>query len=283
MATQIDITDGRELESNPGYVLRDDAAKAWDRAVNAFGKKVLITGAWRSYATQERIFRERYAPGRFSPFNDYRFWPKDGRTWARVTGAAAAVPGTSNHGGGVAVDVKTQRQPGDPSYAEAVVFTSWNDADRARFLRVAAEHGWDDDEGRSVGELWHLTYYPDRDQHRGETVRPPRKGPLTVREKVERVQSAVHATKDGLWGDQTDKHLAALRAASFYGGTKFPFRVEFAQRVVGAHVDGEWGGASGDAHTATVRRLQAVLGLRVTGRYDATLREALADLKRQAT
>lgn len=169
-ATQVSKSQCTELQTNPGYYLLKDAAYAWDRAVAEFGKRVLITGAWRSYEIQERIFLERYqtkyiqyAPGKV----DARGWR--GRTWYRKPGtAAAAVPGTSNHGGGLAVDVKTRRDEGDPSYEQAVIFGSWADADRTRFLKVAAEHGWDDDEGRSVNELWHLTYYPARDQHRGE-------------------------------------------------------------------------------------------------------------------
>jgi len=168
-ATQVSKDQCIQLQSNPGYYLIKDAAYAWDRAIAAFGKQVLITGAWRSYETQERIFRERYQttyiqyePGKV----DARPWL--GRLWYRKPGeAAAAIPGTSNHGGGLAVDVKTRREAGDPPYTEAVIFGSWADADRTRFLRVAAEHGWDDDEGRIVNELWHLTYYPARDQHRG--------------------------------------------------------------------------------------------------------------------
>jgi len=172
-ATQVSKSQCIELQSNPGYYLLKDAAYAWDRACAAFGKIVLITGAWRSYETQERIFLERYdrgnLAGRRGYTNDVRWWPSANSYWTRKAGtAAAAVPGTSNHGGGLAVDVKTSRQKGDPPYEQAVIFAGWNDADRTRFLRVAAEHGWDDDEGRSVGEVWHLTYYPERDQHRGE-------------------------------------------------------------------------------------------------------------------
>lgn len=166
MAAQIDVEDARELVNNPGFYLDDDAARSWDRAVDVFGKRVLITGAWRSRATQDRIFRERYVRGVASPVGDNRFY--DGSWWGRRRGtAAAAVPGTSNHGSGRAVDVKTSRSAGDPPYSVAVVFTSFTDPDRLRFLRVAAAHGWADDEGRSVGELWHLTYYPERDAHRG--------------------------------------------------------------------------------------------------------------------
>lgn len=180
VVAQISPAECVYLATNPGYLLRPDAANAWDRAVGAFGKQVLITGALRSYAIQKQIFLERYqhayiqyAPGKV----DGRLWPSslggDNRYWYRKPGeAAAAVPGTSNHGGGVAVDVKTSREPGDPTYDTSVVFGSWADVDRTSFLRVAEEHGWADDEGRSVGELWHLTYYPDRDKHKGEKPKP---------------------------------------------------------------------------------------------------------------
>lgn len=172
-ATQVSKSQCTELQTNPGYYLLRDAAYAWDRAVTEFGKQVLITGAWRSYETQERIFLERYdrgnLAGRRGYTQDVRWWPASNAYWTRKTGtASAAVPGTSNHGGGLAVDVKTSRQKGDPPYEQAVIFGSWADTDRTRFLKVAAEHGWDDDEGRSVNELWHLTYYPARDRHRGE-------------------------------------------------------------------------------------------------------------------
>jgi hypothetical protein len=170
---QIAASQCTNLSTAPGFYLRDDAARAWDRAVTAYGKRVLLTGAWRSLETQERLFDRvkypstgRYLPGRTSPYGDYRRYK--GQVWGRVVGAAAAVPGTSNHGSGLAVDVKTSRSAGDPAYPKAVVFTSFNDPDRLAFLKVAAAHGWADDEGRSVGELWHLTYYPARDKHRGE-------------------------------------------------------------------------------------------------------------------
>lgn len=172
--TQISLSDCRGLETSPGFSLRPDAAIGWDRACRKYGKTVLLSGAWRSYEIQVRLFKERYRPGAHSPFGDYRTWPVslggDGRVWGRVTGAAAAVPGTSNHGGGVAVDVKTSRSTGDAKYPTAVVFTSFGDTDRLAFLRVAQEFGWDDAEGRMVGELWHLTYYPGLDQHRGESL-----------------------------------------------------------------------------------------------------------------
>lgn len=185
VGTQIDRNQGRELASNPGFVLEKSAALAWDRSCAAFGKRVLISGAWRSYQTQVELFDSEKHPatgryvrgsraGQKGLTTDVRGRTADGGLyrgswWTRKAGtAAAAVPGTSNHGSGRAVDVKTRREGGDPGWEIAVVWSSWTDADRKRFLRVAAEHGWADDEGRQVDEVWHLTYYPERDQHRGE-------------------------------------------------------------------------------------------------------------------
>lgn len=186
---QISQSQARELASNPGFYLEPDAAKAWDRACAEFGKQVLLSGALRSIETQVKLFDGEKFPnqtpqyGRYARGNragqrgfttDVRGREADGSLyrgswWTRKAGtAAAAVPGTSNHGSGRAVDVKTSRSAGDPAYPVAVVWNSWNDADRREFLRVAAKHGWADDEGRQVNEVWHLTYYPERDRHRGE-------------------------------------------------------------------------------------------------------------------
>lgn len=186
---QISKSQCIELKSNPGFYLEKNAAHAWDRANAAFGKVVLISGAWRSYEIQERLFDGEKFPnqdpqyGRYSRgnragqrgyTNDVRWWPVKNSYWTRKAGsAAAAVPGTSNHGAGLSVDALTGRDGDDPSYATHVIFAGWQDEDRKRFLRIAKEHGWDDDEGQSVDEFWHLTYYRERDQHRGEAVPNP--------------------------------------------------------------------------------------------------------------
>jgi hypothetical protein len=52
---------------------------------------------------------------------------------------AAAWPGTSNHGWGLAVDVRTR------------VAAAW-------ILRNGHRFGWSWDEGRRAGEWWHFTY-----------------------------------------------------------------------------------------------------------------------------
>jgi hypothetical protein len=195
-----------ELVTAPGFFLERDAARAWDRSVLAFGKTVILTGAWRSLQIQVELFDSELHPrtGRYVRGNraGQRGFTTDvrgrlangelyrGSWWTRKAGtAAAAVPGTSNHGAGLSTDVATSRRPGDPGRDVAVVFTAFTDPDRLQFLRVAAEHGWYDTEGRSVGELWHLTYYPARDQHRGQA---PTKGflmALTDKEQKELLDS----------------------------------------------------------------------------------------------
>jgi len=176
MSTQITASQAVALPSNPGQKLEPQAADAWERVTKAYGKRVLLTDSFRPYEVQERIFRERYVQGYWVGkggfTSDVRTW--NGQKWTRKAGtAAAAVPGTSNHGGGRAVDVKTARSAGDPSREYAVIFTGFSDPDRTAWLKVAAEHGWSDAEGRLVNEPWHMTYYPEKDQHRG-TVKQTR-------------------------------------------------------------------------------------------------------------
>ena len=193
--------------------LRPDAAVAWDRACKKCGKGVLLSGALRSVAVQEVLFRQRYVMGNHAGkagfTNDVREW--NGRPWTRRAGqAAAAVPGTSNHGSGCAVDVKTRRDAGDPPYEKAIVWSSWNDKDRAAFLKVAAEFGWDDDEGRAVSEVWHLTYYAARDKHRGK--RYPEGQKLTKR-IIRDWQKALGTTQDGVISKPFSSLLAAQQRA----------------------------------------------------------------------
>lgn len=299
--SQISASQSRELKSNPGFRLRPDSAAAWDRAVKAFGKGVLLTGALRSYETQRRIFTERYErrawPYR-GPFGDVRKW--NGRRYVRVRGAAAAVPGTSNHGSGDAVDVKTRRSAGDPGHDKAVVFTSWNDRDRVRFLKVAAKHGWADDEGRRVNELWHLTYYPAKDRRRGSgggststrkrkphRIRKVRRGsrgfPVILLQRrlkgngvysgridnvfgpkteagVEAFQRKRGIKQDGVVGPHTWYELA--QGAKYGRGGKW--RNKIAQRVVGlkgSDVDGKIGPQS----DGRIREVQRWLGVNDDG------------------
>jgi hypothetical protein len=264
--TQITLAQCRALASNPGFALRSDAADAWDRACRAFGATVLLSGAWRSYETQERLFRERYVPGNHAGkagyTRDVRTW--QGQPWTRRTGtAAAAVPGTSNHGGGIAVDAKTARSAGDPAHPAAVTFTSFKDPDRARFLSVAGAHGWADDEGRSVDEPWHLTNYPGRDKHAtaqtgGGLVVDGIWGTSTTR----RLQQVLGTPADGIVSSQPRQRKAANPGlTSGWDWTPNPKGsavVRALQGRIGAGVDGLVG-------PATFRALQQHLGTPVDG------------------
>lgn len=71
-------------------------------------------------------------------------------------------------------------------------------------------------------------------------------------------QSVLHGYMDNLAGPDTKKRVLALREASNFGGTDFPFGVEFAQDVVGTTVDGDWGKNSRLAHDKAIRAVQTV-------------------------
>lgn len=94
-----------------------------------------------NYYAQTETFLRRYTRQALGSgrYGDVRFW--NGVRYVRTNGAAAAVPGKSNHGWACAADV-----------ADLLSFTS----ERYRqFAEVAAEAGWSNDEGRSIGEYWH--------------------------------------------------------------------------------------------------------------------------------
>lgn len=94
-----------------GDVLHHLAARAY-QAMYAKAKShdvdLGITDGYRPYATQERLFRERYLD-HYNPLRtstSRKFWQD--RWWYKRWGVAtAAVPGTSNHGWGLAVDIHT--------------------------------------------------------------------------------------------------------------------------------------------------------------------------------
>lgn len=137
--------------------LLSSAAVAWlwvaAEVHRRFGWTPQLTDAYRDYARQVAFFTERYttakvtyAPGR----TDRRWW--NGRWWYRRPGqAAAAVPGTSNHGRGDTIDVGG--------------LGSFDSVRYRQFAQVAAEAGWDNTEGRAVGEPWHWQHFPGRDHH----------------------------------------------------------------------------------------------------------------------
>ena len=123
--------------------LVDPAARAW-RALTAaaFDAGFLMTAAtaarsYRSYSDQERIFRDRYYPSIFGT----RRW--NGQRWRKRSGvASAAVPGTSNHGWGLAVDASFS----PPTFV-------WLKINAHRF-------GWS---WEIQSESWHIRYWAGDD------------------------------------------------------------------------------------------------------------------------
>lgn len=88
------------------FVLVEPAAgamRALVAAADADGVTIAATGTYRSYAQQEQLFVSRYTT---TPLENRPTKNWNGTTyWQQPRTAMAAVPGTSNHGWGLAVDV----------------------------------------------------------------------------------------------------------------------------------------------------------------------------------
>ncbi|KRD36796.1 hypothetical protein ASE27_10090 [Oerskovia sp. Root918] len=137
--------------------LRPDAARSWNRVNAAFrcrtGINIDLSDSYRSYDDQVAIFLDRYqttyieyAPGR----TDRRVW--NGTAYWRKPGtSAAAIPGTSNHGWGLAVDA--DGLGGFAGYYYAIL------------TAVAPRHGWNNEAGKTIDEPWHWEYFPSADTH----------------------------------------------------------------------------------------------------------------------
>ncbi|WP_246246294.1 peptidoglycan-binding protein [Isoptericola sediminis] len=152
--------------------LRKDAARSWNRAIRQVrsetGLDLTVRGWNRSRAEQELFFFQRYRRGASSPFRDYRFYR--GVKYGRVSGAAAAVPGFSNHGWGLAVDVNDFGGVGE-----------FGNARRVKAYPILKTYGWTETEGRRVSEPWHLVYDPAADRAKGggkpRVTKAPRRKP----------------------------------------------------------------------------------------------------------
>lgn len=112
-----------------------------------------ISDAYRPYAEQERVFRARYTPGHTSGIR----WA--GTYWRKRPGqAAAAVPGYSNHGWGLALDINNYGS------TSGRVFR-W-------LLDHAGAFGWSWATGRNVGEPWHWEYVGSLARPAGGSITP---------------------------------------------------------------------------------------------------------------
>lgn len=129
-----------------GHKLRFDAANSivavMRDVASKYGWSVVLTDSYRPYETQERIFKERYTTT-YLPGRPYKTW--NGVRWyQRPNTAQAAVPGTSNHGLGVAIDVSALGGFSGTRYKQ--------------FASIASKRGWSNFEGQQIGEAWHWVY-----------------------------------------------------------------------------------------------------------------------------
>lgn len=157
--TLLGIPNGRVPDTlletiGPSGRLHHTAARAW-RALRAaahdagFELTWTFGGTYRTYAQQESLFRLRYSPT--GTFGGCKTW--NGQRWClKGNYAMAAVPGTSNHGYGLAVDAALDLDPTDGVNPEDAVSIMpaipWLVANAERF-------GWS---WEAQSEPWHLRY-----------------------------------------------------------------------------------------------------------------------------
>jgi len=134
------IPRGPHVTTNGDQYLSRDALPYFLAAAAEFhqrtGMKVHVAEAYRTLETQIAYFLDRYFVG-----STGILWR--GQRWLKKAGkATAAVPGTSIHGNGDAVDVWSGID---------VSFTATN---HRAWVEVAAKYGWRNT-GTSFGEPWH--------------------------------------------------------------------------------------------------------------------------------
>lgn len=159
--------------------LREDAAAAWLRLVAAYGKQIQITDSYRTYESQERIFLQRYVPQAEGggTYGDVRHW-RGVRYVRRAGTAAAAVPGTSNHGWGLALDLADR--------VNTATGPAWE-----WLTRNAHQFGWHNPAwAKKPGtyEPWHWEYNPALD-----TQTNPDWSSMATPEEIQKiVTAAIH-------------------------------------------------------------------------------------------
>ena len=129
-----------------GYLIPEAAARwrSLQNAAQAAGFNLTMTGAYRSYDEQESLFTTRYSTS--DTGESTKVW--NGQTyWLKRDMSMAAVPGTSNHGWGAAVDTALGGYGADARpVAGDGRFMQW-------IFAHAAEHGWS---WEVQSEPWHL-------------------------------------------------------------------------------------------------------------------------------
>lgn len=183
--------------TSTGHRLRADAAASYERLSAAFrsalGVGLAVTDAYRDLAAQIRV--------------------------KAAKGALAAVPGTSQHGWAVALDLAS----GVPDERSAA--HRWMDAHASEYGWINPSWAQDYNPNNGAHEPWHWEYVPALDQHAGGTLaaRPtaPPTAPPTTQENPMLVLAdtstglVAAVFPSGAWALIQDQASArSLRAAS---------------------------------------------------------------------
>jgi hypothetical protein len=145
------LADTPGQAGGPTVTLVKPAARAW-RALAAAAAKAGHTlkasgaaSSYRTYAEQERLFRQRFTTSPVS--STKRYW--EGQAWYLRPGMAlAAVPGTSNHGWGSAVDTGEERDGDAGTESIDPATLGW-------LLDNEHKYGWSHE---VQSEPWHIRY-----------------------------------------------------------------------------------------------------------------------------
>lgn len=130
-------------------LLHHTAARAWRPLVAlaaraGFGLTYTYGGTYRTYGEQVALFRQRYTTT-IRPMAPSKVWAGV-RYWQLPNTAMAAVPGTSNHGLGLAVDTAIGSGPGNVTGIGPRL--DW-------MLATAPQFGWS---WETQSEGWHIRY-----------------------------------------------------------------------------------------------------------------------------
>jgi len=192
-------------------------AEAFDNLAAAFKREfnleLRVTSGLRTRAEQERLFFARYRRQAFGGTGAR--WYK-GVRYVHVTGPVVAVPGTSRHESGRALDIHDSGStPGVTRFNNKR--SDWIKANASRFGFNANGFGF--------GEPWHIELKADRDPWkatRATTVlatkvnardleaayRSGLKGQWLHRDQVRVLQARVGAAADGCYGEATRNRVA---------------------------------------------------------------------------
>jgi hypothetical protein len=140
---QLDRSTLAQIDGEPGDLLRRDAAPYWNALQRDFkrdmGFPIMVTEAYRSLETSRSYFFGRYRKTTAKTSLWY-----EGSYWVKIPGKdAAAIPGRSKHGDGLAVDVNVY---------------SFTSAAYAWLARNAGRYGFGNKQGTADGEPWHWVF-----------------------------------------------------------------------------------------------------------------------------